>query len=532
MSLSSNDFVCFLLLSFHETTFICSLEGHDLFSRLPCDAPSPYISDATSPESLSLSSDNSTTLTNYGNTTLGDFTDMRSAILLSFLGLAAAVPWNPSRDRLLPRDEQNQNAQRRRLLVGAPNKIFAVDFDPKKKGKEFEVVAFTEDLAGNPSWPYYNGHDTVYAFDESGTDVFVYNYIADNYKATFKRENLITNQGANGVVHLATSADTKRLLAASYGAGTIQVWNIEDPKNPKVLHNLGSNDGESAPDESGGESVPDENGGESAPDQNASQVHQVVMHPRENNFFVANDLGKDSLIVINGTNPAEYTIQGRVPVQAGCGPRHGVFHENNGKTVMFYTVVCEKSNMLLRYKVEVKEGGMKFTFQQAISTFDPEKPPVNITTAAAGAIAMDKNNHLLVSNRLTGGDTDSISVFKSEDGILAFQGEFSSMAKNPRMMEFSRDEDQSFLFVANIENAQGLHAFKWNDDKRGMTKVAHLDLRSYFGGNAENGPQFVSDMGVIPPAASASPPEDAEAASATASSSTAASPSPANDESE
>lgn len=412
---------------------------------------------------------------------------MKPAILLSFLGLAAAVPWNPSPDRLLPRkDEKNQPAKdqpedqpaqgKKRLLVSAVGAIIAVDFDPNTN--EFKPVTHTNDLGGsNPSWLQYSSPNTIYAFDEFGTKVFIFDYNPSKGGEIGKVKEIL-DEGAWGVVHLELSHDGNRMLASSYTNGTIQVWNTEDKRNIFPLDTLDS-------------------GGDLGPNQDSRRVHQVVKYPDESsNLFVANDLGSDSLIVIDGTDPAKYTTKGNFSVEVGCAPRHGVFHGKDAKS-RYYTVVCEGSNLLLTYKTEIpaEKNNITFTFQQAISTFNPRNPPLNMSTVAAGAVIIDdKKNHLYVSNRKTGHPTDFISVFDIDGGSLKYRTEFSSKAKNPRMMSLS--SDKNYLFVANMENAKGLHAFKWeNSDFMNMTKVAYADLTSEIKAEGEDtGPSYVREV--------------------------------------
>lgn len=415
---------------------------------------------------------------------------MKLAFFLSFLGLAAAVPSDSGlrrRDSTGPNGGNNTGGESpkaepkevtKRLLVGAKNNILAVDFfsDSSEEGSRFEVKTTSALHEANPSWLLFQERDTVntvYAVNEDAAELLVFQYDADTATLVDGRKF----PSANGIVHLATDHQRTRMLASAYGDGVIEVWDISGKGDPKSVKVLNPNDtADASPTEP----------------QRQPHPHQAVLHPTEN-IFAVNDLGNDAILVVDGQKDNDYKITKHFPVEPGCGPRHGVFHGPESNLV--YTVVCENSNILLSYTVKVAGDGLDFKFRQLVSTFDPTQPPANVTSAAAGAIVVTPSStHLYVSNRITGDDTDSISDFViAGDGTLYFAGKVSSRRDNPRALALSTDE--RFLFVADMENSQGLHAFIRHDGGGLVERpLAHADLKKELGDAAETGPSFVMEV--------------------------------------
>lgn len=385
---------------------------------------------------------------------------MKPTILLSFLGLAAAVPWSSGLDR-----REGDDTKTMKLLIGAPSVIAIADYD----GERFDLVG-NKPYDGNPSWMLFKKPNTVYAVDENSNNLHVLRFTAG-----FDNLNEVEQQtSSDGVVHLAFNKDQTRMLGSSYTDGVIDVWDISN-SSAKRLEPL-QGDNELGPITSR---------------QDKSHPHQAVLDPT-GKFFAVNDLGTDTILVIDAQNDDKYTITNNHRVQAGCGPRHGVFHggdEKKGAT--HYTVVCELSNLLLMYTLKYTEDTIDFTYSHTISTFDPKNPPKNTTEAAAGAIVHSKDNDFYVSNRLTGHSEDSISRFGFVNDQLSFMGSESSKADNPRMMSLSLDG--SHLFVANVDGGRGLHAFGVRDNGS-LEPAGHADLTGWLDEGKDNGPWFVTEV--------------------------------------
>lgn len=393
---------------------------------------------------------------------------MKLTTFFSLLGLVAAAPSSPNVNR---RDETGGDDSKRRLLIGGPGKFVAADFD----GSAFSVVGSTPVQPGTAfSWLLYREESSVvYAVDENSNKIHVYSY---NPSATGEDVFVMVDcpEGAAGVVHLELNKDGTRMVASAYGSNAIQVWDTSAADSIKLIGDVTSG----IPEDIAAEMIP----------------HQAVLHPTKP-FFAVNDLGTDHIHVIDAQDTDNYAVIKSVSVEEGCGPRHGVFSTLDGSEhATLYTVVCEKSNKVLSYKLDYADDAINFEFLSGISSYGPNPPEDLSEDAAAGEIIMVSND-IYVSNRLTGEDEDSISHFSAVDDELSFQDSFSSRANNPRMMSFSKDG--KFIYVANIENSQGLHAFpRDTDDGTALADSAtSADLSSEFADDGEStGPQFVLEI--------------------------------------
>ncbi len=149
------------------------------------------------------------------------------------------------------------------------------------------------------------------------------------------------------------------------------------------------------------------------------------------------------------------------------------------------------------------DGNITFTPIQTISTFGDAFPPANLSSATAGEIAIsDDNTHVYVSNRNTGNETDSISVFSITGGqsssgniTLAFSESISSGGKVPRMFSLSIDEVQAKVFVANQDGDLALLAMNRAEEDGSLVAAdtaATVPLSTF--GAAGFGPQFVQQV--------------------------------------
>ena len=387
---------------------------------------------------------------------------MKPAILLSFLGLAAAVPSSSGLNR---RKDGDDDTKAMRLLIGAGNVIAVASYN----GESFDLVD-NYSYDGVPSWMIFKKPNIVYAVDENSNNLHVL-----KFRAGFDKLDAVEEQSSSGgVVHLAFNKDQTRMLGSSYGDGGIDVWDISN-NSAKLLETLKS-ENELGP-------ITDR--------QDQSRPHQAVLDPT-GKFFAVNDLGTDTILVIDARDDDKYAIANNHRVQAACGPRHGVFHGKNEKDeATHYTVVCELSNLLLMYTLKYTENTIEFTYAQTISTFGPKYPPKNTTSVAAGAIVHANDDDFYVSNRNTGHPEDDISRFGFLNGQLVFLGSTSSKADNPRMMSLSLDG--SHLFVANVDGGRGLHAF--TIEENGSLKAAgHADLTGWLEEGKDMGPMFVTEV--------------------------------------
>ncbi|UKZ48379.1 hypothetical protein TrVGV298_002602 [Trichoderma virens] len=264
-----------------------------------------------------------------------------------------------------------------RVVYANSGHIYLATYD----GSKFTTTLNSSFKNTDPSWLAFVPPNSLYAVNDIASNTFLYNI--DVNGNTIKQ---VTNkQGSSGVVHLEVNKANTRMLGAGYGSGKIDVWNIE-------------------------------NGG---PDSH--QIHQTVNDPT-GRFFLANDLGTDSILVIDSQNDA-FNIVNRFPVvPAGAGPRHGVFYPFGAAQATHYFLVCEMGNVVIAYRVTYTNDGtgMAFETTQVLNTFGPN----SVAPAGAGAgelVLSPDNKDLYLSNRLTGQATDNIAHIKIIDqgaGVL------------------------------------------------------------------------------------------------------------------
>ena len=389
-------------------------------------------------------------------------------ILLS-IGLASALPSHPSR---LHRRQDTPSAKT--LLLGAPGQILATQFN----GIEFSVVGKDEQPGTGPSWLLFKSPELFYAVNENADKLRLFSFDAQANQL----KQLSEVASSSGVVHLEFNKEKTRMVGSAYGNGTIDIWDTSATDGSATLIKTLKSEGTLGPGQLG------------------AHPHQAVLDPT-GQFFVVNDLGTDSLIVINSKDDA-FDIANNFVVESGCGPRHGVFRGSNDGAATHYTVVCERTNKLLTYKLTYSEKSIDFSDLHSISTFGDAFPPQNATTAAAGEVVLSANGRdLYVSNRLTGNDTDSISHFRaSSKGCLTFKSQIPSGGVLPRMISLGGGDDQSILFVGNQKGPNGLVAYK--RDASGFlisVPVAVAGLETFAEAGSDLGPQFVLEV----PAASA-----------------------------
>ncbi|KAB5518027.1 Lactonase, 7-bladed beta-propeller-domain-containing protein [Coniochaeta sp. 2T2.1] len=371
------------------------------------------------------------------------------------------------------------------LIGGGPSgTIAAAQFD----GSSFKIVANNTIPGTSPSWLLLqDGTNHLYAVDENSnrTRLFDFNKAANTI-------NLVQDAfGSAGNVFLEFTADRTQMLAASFGEGKVDVFDLAPETGLLSLN---------------GQLVSSDTLGPNAVRQEAPHPHQVLLDT-SGQFFVVPDLGTDTLLVID-SNSTNFDITNRVRVQPpGCGPRHGVFwpplEAGDGQPFQasHYFLVCELLNLAIVFELDYSGNTIQFSQTQTLSTFGEAFPPANATTAAAGEIQVSADGRdVYISNRVTGNATDSIAHFGVEidadtlDVSLDFKDTISSGGLVPRMFDLevpTEDGKQQFVFVTNQAGALGLVAFRRNveDGSLDPTPVASLPV-SAFGADGF-GPQFV-----------------------------------------
>ncbi|KAK2041217.1 putative isomerase YbhE [Colletotrichum somersetense] len=372
-----------------------------------------------------------------------------------------------------------------KVLIGAPGTIAVADFD----GKEFKIVANDSRPGTSPSWMAFKEPNLIYAVDENSNSTRLFNFNT----ATNELKLIQAANGSAGVVSLEFNADKTRLVGASFGQGTVDVWDISDASSLKLLKQITL-------------------GGTLGPNkarQDQSRAHQAVLDP-SGRFFAINDLGTDSVVIIDSKDDA-YEITSRNNVgTAGCGPRHGAWYPPKGDKPLAYIVACELTNTLEVLSVSNNGSSISLTRTQELSTYGAAFPPANATSAAAGEIVISGDgNDVYVSNRLTGNATDSISHFKitqqaakagspckaAGGGIaLEFVEAISSGGQLPRMFSLSTDDKTLFSTNQQGEGALGVLALNRAPDAGKLTATAVASLPVTLFGPEGFGPQFVKQI--------------------------------------
>ncbi|KAF4453319.1 hypothetical protein F53441_3982 [Fusarium austroafricanum] len=354
-----------------------------------------------------------------------------------------------------------------RILLGNSGHIYIADFTPKT-GK-FELTLNQEIVGGN-SWMAFVVPNVLYAVDENSNQLRLFEADLEANKL-----NLKTNKtGSTGVVHLEFNTDKTRLVGAAYGNGTIDVWNTE--KGGLELIKTLKSPGKLGPNKER---------------QDASHPHQANLDP-SGRYFAVNDLGTDSVVIIDSKDDA-YKIAKNIQVEAGCGPRHGVFYPRGGEKATHYIVACELSNQALVYSVSYEANTLAFKHYQSISTYGKDAPAKDPKKAAVGEIILAPNNKdVYISNRLTGHKTDNIAHFTiAEYGKLTYAETVSTGGLLPRMMSFSRTAKH--VFVGNQDGTNGLVALKRGSDGKLVEKPVATLPGSEFG-KPQFGPQYVQQI--------------------------------------
>lgn len=295
---------------------------------------------------------------------------------------------------------------------------------------------------------------------------------------------------------LEFSIQRTRMVGAAFGQGQIDVWDVSAPDGTMtLLKQIASND----------------TLGPNTVRQDAPHPHQALLE-NSGRYFIVNDLGTDTILVIDSLEDAfEVVNHVRVP-DAGCGPRHGAFFPATGADFPnAYLVVCEMLNLVEVFALEFtgEENNITFTPVQSISTFGIDFPPANASSATAAEIVISPDNeHVYVSNRNTGNATDSISHFhitggqgsSGADVSLEFVESISSGGLVPRMISLSDDGGSTQVFIANQDGDVGLLAIPRDiEDGALSAEAAPPNVQLSVFGPPGQGPQYVQQIPIVAP---------------------------------
>ncbi|TLS22797.1 uncharacterized protein PpBr36_06229 [Pyricularia pennisetigena] len=415
-------------------------------------------------------------------------------LLSAAVGGAVAGP-------LHTRQANNSIATRQKVIIGGGsiNKISIAQFD----GAKFNVLKSASlPVQGAPTWLAFKEPNFIYSVNENGVELSLFTVDLNTNDIKFVK----SASGSAGVVHLEFNKDKTRMLGASFGKGTVDVWKLGANGEPELL-------GKPLATNSTGATL-----GPNKARQEAPHAHQSVLD-NSGRFFFVNDLGLDTITIIDSKND-NFKIVDSIKVTPGCGPRHGAFYPTTGDAT-HYLVVCEMLNQVIVNKLNyagnagnaAKEGVPTVQAIQTISTFGEKTPPNPKAVPGAGSIAVAADGKsVYVSNRLSFDPDlkqkgrDSITQFKAaisgetKNLVLTFDNSVDSQGAVPRVISLGADKDQAVLFGTNQNAGNGLAAFQRSKDsgKLSLIKGSEIDYAVF--ATEENkdkpgfGPQFIAGI--------------------------------------
>lgn len=372
------------------------------------------------------------------------------------------------------------------LLIARPGHVYLATYDAAAN-----TLAVVHDLAlpgSCPSWLALDrARSLVYIVDEASRRF--HRFHLDPSSATPLSQRLTVDTASPGAVHLAFSQDRQRLLGAAFGSSAVDVWDVSDGATlRRLVAKTVVADGATGP---------------VAHIQDAPHPHQVLLDPT-GRFFVVPDLGTDELLVIDARDDA-FTVASRVSVgPPGSGPRHGAFYPVGASAATHYLLLCELVNTVVVYALTYTGSTLAFTRISDTGTFGASGPPVATAAPRAGHLALlPDNEHLYVTNRLTGRAHDSIAYLRVRGGgehpALEFVQDVPMLGILPRMF-CVLDHGRGDVLVANEESEFGLVLLARTPDGRinetpklcvSMAKFMDEVERKEKPGN---GPKFVMEL--------------------------------------
>lgn len=380
--------------------------------------------------------------------------------------------------------QQNTSSQ---ILISGSGYIWSANFD----GTSVILEKNISKSEVTPSWLIEGKRSKAFiANDENSNTTYKYTFdvFTTNTSTTSTTHVDLTaaqeySSGSAGVVHFAYNVNKTRLFGAGYGSQKIDIWDTAAQDGSlSILKTISIDDSNSHP-------------------------HQTVVSPT-GNIAIVNDLGLDKLHVLDVSDDNAISIITSVSVPTGCGPRHGAFYWTTGMAVPSrYLVACETSHSLLVFNITQSGDLQTEPIQKDIETaFDASGAQL---TAAELLLYVndDRSADVYVSNRLTGGATDSIAHFRLSAPTTAGgtqPGELtalkaaditSSGGVGPRGMSLSADG--AHLFVGNQQAGPAGLVVLTRDavtGDLGASPVASVDYEDFADGQgAQFGPQFVME---------------------------------------
>ncbi len=235
------------------------------------------------------------------------------------------------------------------------------------------------------------------------------------------------------------------------------VFSANYHKGEVVSHLLNQEDGSIQPPVS----VMKHEGRGPDPRQEKPHTHYAGLTPDEK-YLAAVDLGIDALVTYTVNEDGTLEKVKLLPVKAGCGPRHLVFHPNGINAYLLTEFSSEV--IVLTYN---PENG-HFTERQYISTLPDDFKENN--QGSAIHISSD-GRFVYAGNR----GHNSIAIFSvnSETGELTFVEHTSTEGDWPR--DFSLDPSEKFIVASNQES-DNLVLFE-RDEATGRLTLIQSDVK-------------------------------------------------------
>ncbi|MEW9052653.1 MAG: lactonase family protein [Neobacillus sp.] len=243
--------------------------------------------------------------------------------------------------------------------------------------------------------------------------------------------------------HVSVDSKNRYVFSANYHKGSAESYLLNEDGSLQPPASIVYHEG-SGPD----------------PRQEKPHSHYAALTPDEKYLTVV-ELGIDAVITYDVAEDGELTKKKLLPLKAGSGPRHLVFHPN-GKTAYIMT---EFSSEVITLSYNPEDG--HFSEKQYISTL-PEDFTEN-NQGSAIHISSD-GRFIYAGNR----GHNSIAVFKvsQETGKLSFVERVSTEGDWPR--DFSLDPSERYIVAANQESSNlVLYA---RDEETGKLTLLQSDI--------------------------------------------------------
>jgi 6-phosphogluconolactonase len=262
---------------------------------------------------------------------------------------------------------------------------------------------------------------------------------------------LINQQSTQGAdpCHILEDKEQRNLFVANYSSGSLAVFPVNKDGSIAPLSQLIKDSGSSV--------VKDR--------QQGPHVHNSILSANEK-YLLYTDLGTDKINIMrykpSKNPPLTPADPAFVSVEAGNGPRHMVFSEDN----KYLYLVQEIGGVINAYSYD--NGTLK-----QIQSLSMLTPPMKGNIGSAAIHISPDGKFLYASNR---GNANDIVVYaiNPDNGQLTFVSRTSTLGKGPR--DFTIDPSGKYLLVAN-QNSDSIFVYKLDQTTGSLLNViGHLSI--------------------------------------------------------